>query len=103
MKIMYTLLLSLAILGGAQAQDNKILKAGMGKVRLEFTLDNEGRPIYSVEYGDKAIIKPSAMGFTLANDSAFDKHFVILGSRKQFNRRNLEAGLGRGEFDSRSL
>lgn len=80
MKRIYTFLLSLAMLHAVQAQDNKILKASMGKVSLQFTLNTEGQPEYAVEYGGEAIIKPSAMGFTLANDSAFDKHFVILGS-----------------------
>ena len=52
----------------------------MGKVRLEFVLDNEGRPTYSVAYGDKSVIKPSVMGFTLANDSPLDKSFIVLSS-----------------------
>ncbi|HEX3384958.1 MAG TPA: glycoside hydrolase family 97 N-terminal domain-containing protein, partial [Mucilaginibacter sp.] len=80
MKLIYTFLLSLAVLHLAQAQDGKKLTTSMGRVRLEFMLDNEGRPNYSVYYGDQTVIKPSAMGFTLANDSAFDKHFDILGS-----------------------
>ncbi|HWD89194.1 MAG TPA: glycoside hydrolase family 97 protein [Mucilaginibacter sp.] len=80
MKLIYTFLLSLAVLHLAQAQVGKKLTTSMGRVRLEFMLDYEGRPNYSVYYGDQTVIKPSAMGFTLANDSAFDKHFDILGS-----------------------
>ena len=52
----------------------------MNKVHLEFMLDDEGRPTYSVYYGEKSVIKPSEMGFTLANDSAFDKHFILTSS-----------------------
>jgi len=80
MKRIYTFLLSMAVLHSVQAQDNKVLRASMNKVRLEFTLDDKGQPTYSVYYGDKTVIKPSEMGFTLANDSAFDKHFIVTGS-----------------------
>jgi hypothetical protein len=52
----------------------------MGKVRLEFTLNAEGKPLYSVFYDDKPVIKPSEMGFSLLDDAAFDKNFVPLGS-----------------------
>jgi hypothetical protein len=64
----------------AKAQDNKPIKASMNKVRLEFMLDADGKPLYAVYYGDKPVVKPSAMGFTLANDAAFDRNFVITGS-----------------------
>ena len=80
MKRIYAFLLSMAMLHAVQAQNNKVLKTSMNKVRLEFMLDDEGKPVYSVYYGDKPVIKPSVMGFTLANDSAFDKHFTITSS-----------------------
>ncbi len=70
------------MLHAAKAQDNKLIKASMNKVRLEFMLDAEGKPLYSVYYGEKPVIKPSALGFTLANDSAFDKHFELTGSEQ---------------------
>jgi len=70
----------MAVLHAARGQDSKTLKTSMGKVRLEFVLDNEGRPTYSVAYGDKSVIKPSVMGFTLANDSPLDKSFIVLSS-----------------------
>lgn len=70
------------MLHAAKAQDNKLIKASMNKVRLEFMLDAEGKPLYSVYYGEKPVIKPSALGFTLANDSAFDKHFELIGSEQ---------------------
>ena len=64
MKRIYTFLLSMAMLHAVQAQDNKVLKASMNKVRLEFMLDDKGEPTYSVYYGDNTVIKPSGMGFT---------------------------------------
>ena len=82
MKKAYAFLLCLVMLHTAGAQDNNVVKASMNKVRFEFMLDAGGRPLYSVYYADKPVIKPSAMGFTLANDSAFDKHFVLTGSEQ---------------------
>jgi hypothetical protein len=80
MRKIYTFLFCLFILHAATAQDNKLIKASMDKVRLEFMLDAGGKPLYSVYYGEKPVIKPSAMGFTLANDVPFDKNFEITGS-----------------------
>src|ERR1700759_4130711 len=80
MKKIYICLFSLLIFSHVKAQNDQPIRAGMNKVKLEFMLGGEGKPVYAVYYGDKAIIKPSAMGFTLANDSAFDKHFIVTGS-----------------------
>jgi glucan 1,4-alpha-glucosidase len=80
MKRICAFLLCLAVLPIVKAQNNKVVTASMNKVKFEFTLDSEGSPVYSVYYGEKPVIKPSAMGFTLSNDSAFDKHFELTGS-----------------------
>lgn len=80
MKTICTFLMCLAILHTAKAQDNNVVMASMNKMKLEFMLDPEGKPVYSVYYGDKPVIKPSVLGFTLASDSAFDKHFELTGS-----------------------
>lgn len=70
------------MLQSTMAQDNKVIKVNFSKVRLEFMLDAAGKPIYSIYYGEKPVIKPSAMGFTLANDSALDKGFALTGSEQ---------------------
>lgn len=80
MKLICTLLLSLTLVYNVQSQDNPALKTNLEKVRLEFTLNAEGAPYYAVYYADKDIIKPSAMGFTLAEGTALDKNFEITGS-----------------------
>lgn len=80
MKTVYTFLLCLVMLRAVDAQENKVIRAGMNKVKLEFMLDAAGKPVYSVFYGDKAVIKPSPMGFTLTDDSPFDQNFEVTGS-----------------------
>ena len=79
MKTIYTFLLCLVMLRAADAQENKVIRTSMNKVKLEFMLDAEGKPVYSVFYGDKPVIKPSPMGFTLT-DGTLDKDFELTGS-----------------------
>ena len=56
----------------------------MGKVKLVFRLDGQGEPVYSVTYGDKAVILPSKMGFRLREaDSVFSEGFVMTGVERK--------------------
>ena len=93
MKTAYTLLLCL-VMFVAKAQDNKVIISTMSKVRLAFMLDANGQPNYAVYYGDKTVIKPSAMGFTLANDAPFDKGFIITGSEQSSSDETWKPVLG---------
>ena len=91
MKKIFICLFSLVILGAVKAQDKPVINASMNKVKLNFMLDADGKPAYSVFYGDKPVINNSYLGIKLANDSAFDKNFVLtvllilLKIRNRFN------------------
>ncbi len=78
MKKIAALLLSLFTAGHLIAQNNS-LSASMDKVKLEFKL-NDGKPEYAVYYGGKPIIKPSEMGFKLADNASFTDHFSLSSS-----------------------
>ena len=55
----------------------------IGKVKLTFQLDAQGQPIYSVEYGERAVILPSKMGFRLNEaDSLFTSGFTKMGAER---------------------
>jgi len=82
MKKIFVCLLGFIALGTA-AQNNKAVNASMNKVRLEFTLDGDGRPVYSVTYGQTPVIKPSHLGIKLLNDSNFDDHFELAGADRK--------------------
>ncbi len=69
----------ISLLGNASAQ---VITAGMERVKMDFTLNKSGVPVYSVSYDQKTIIKPSALGFTFVNDDNFNSNFEILGSEK---------------------
>src|ERR1700690_3815943 len=79
--------LCLSVLAGysVRAQEEAVQ---LGKVKLVFRLDAQGEPVYSVNYGDKAVILPSKMGFRLREaDSLFCSGFVV-------------TGVGRAEMDT---
>jgi len=78
----FIFLLSLVIFCDAKAQNNQTIQASMNRVKLSFMLDADGRPVYKVFFGDKPVINNSYLGIKLANDSAFDKHFLLTGSEK---------------------
>jgi len=82
MKRIFVCLFSLVILGAVKAQDKPVINASMNKVKLNFMLDADGKPAYSVFYGDKPVINNSYLGIKLVNDNSFDKDFVLIGSEK---------------------
>ncbi len=69
-----------SLLGHASAQ---AITVSMQKVKMDFMLNKDGVPVYSVSYDQKTIIQPSALGFTFVNNDNFGSNFEILGSEKR--------------------
>jgi len=67
----------------AAAQGQKAISAGMNKVKLEFILDKEGRPAYTMQYDGKPVILKSLLGFTLNDNTALDKNFELTATDKK--------------------
>jgi hypothetical protein len=61
----FTALLWLAFFNSATAQQ---LKSPNEKFVMEFSLQNDGTPSYSLNYKGKAVVKPSKLGLELKND-----------------------------------
>jgi len=51
----------------------------MKKVRLSFTLDREGAPLYEIAFNGKPVLLSSHLGFVLSEDSSFYKGFQWKG------------------------
>ncbi|WP_035669110.1 glycoside hydrolase family 97 protein [Flavobacterium sp. 83] len=62
---LFTALVWLAFLNTANAQQ---LKSPNGKFVMEFSLQNDGTPIYSLNYKGKAVVKTSKLGLELKDD-----------------------------------
>jgi hypothetical protein len=61
--------------------------ASLGKVKMVFTLDKTGTPVYEVSYNNKPVIIPSRLGFKLNVDSLFYTSFQMIGTeRKSFDQ-----------------
>jgi hypothetical protein len=82
MKKVFLLLLSLVITGNVIAQQNKTLEAGMNKVKLRFVLDENGRPAYSVYFGEKTVIAQSFLGIDLTDEASFKDQLEVIGTQK---------------------
>ncbi|MES1249576.1 MAG: glycoside hydrolase family 97 N-terminal domain-containing protein, partial [Chitinophaga rupis] len=67
----------MSLLSSAHAQPTET--AEMKKVRLSFTLDREGTPLYEVTFNGKPVVLPSHLGFVLNEDSVFYKGFQWKG------------------------
>ena len=78
-KTLITLCISLLFL---YTHAQQTLSNALGKVKLSFTLDKNGSPMYEVAYGNKTIIAPSRLGFALDTDSLFYTSFQLLGTEK---------------------
>src|SRR5882762_6147032 len=58
----------------------------MNRVKLSFTLDTQGSPVYEVSFDGKPVILPSHLGFALNEDSVFYKGFRQTGvERRSFD------------------
>lgn len=67
-KILITIL-SGAMLASSCTENSTVLKSPDGEITVDFSLDSEGRPSYSVVFQNETIVAPSAMGFELKGQS----------------------------------
>ncbi len=65
-----------------QLQAQQTQTCTLGKVKLDFSLDKNGSPVYEVTYNNKIIIAPSRLGFALNTDSLFYKSFAVTGTER---------------------
>ena len=76
----------LAFVTPTSAQQRNLTEMSMGRVHLQFTIDPDGKPVYSVDFNQKPILLSSTLGFSLLDDSLFDRDFSELGAdRKMVN------------------
>ncbi|MDP9040689.1 MAG: glycoside hydrolase family 97 protein [Bacteroidota bacterium] len=81
--IAYFFVLSLFMEARAQQAET----ASLGKVKMTFTLDQNGTPFYEITYDNRPVLLPSRLGFKLNVDSVFYTAFHITGTeRKSFDQ-----------------
>jgi hypothetical protein len=78
-QFLFTALIWLAFFSPAKSQQ---LKSPNGKFVMEFSLQNDGTPSYSLNYKNKAVVKPSKLGLELKNDKkSLLNDFTVLDSK----------------------
>jgi len=80
MKKIFACLFSVFIFTQVTAQQTGALSAAMDNVRLDFKLDNSGRPFYNVSYKSKQVINSSRLGIKILDDAALDSNFEIIST-----------------------
>ncbi|MFV8365499.1 glycoside hydrolase family 97 protein [Flavobacterium sp. XS1P27] len=78
-QFLFTALMWLAFFSPAQSQQ---LKSPNGKFVMEFSLQNDGTPSYSLNYKNKAVVKPSKLGLELKNDKkSLLNDFIVVDTK----------------------
>ena len=76
---MKKLLIPLFLLTGAMEMAAAGITSPDGCLRLDVDVDSAGRPLYSLEYKNRTIVKPSLLGLR-ADETAFTSGFRIAGT-----------------------
>ncbi|WKL42517.1 glycoside hydrolase family 97 protein [Flavobacterium sp. ZE23DGlu08] len=78
-QFLFTALMWLTFFSPAKSQQ---LKSPNGKFVMEFTLQDDGTPSYSLNYKNKAVVKPSKLGLELKNDKkSLLNDFTVVDSK----------------------
>lgn len=70
-------LLALFMSGAAMAES---IISPDGQLRLNFSVNPQGEPVYELSYKGKAVIKPSKLGLELKNDPGLMNGFTLAGT-----------------------
>lgn len=72
----FFLLLFLGVTAGMRAEQ---LVSPNGQLRLNFSVNAQGEPVYELYYKDKVVIKPSKLGLELKDDPGLMNGFTLVG------------------------
>ena len=81
MRVIKTFILLLLLAFTASAEPP--LEISREKVKLQFSIDEEGKPVYSVLFNGREVVKPSSLGFSLDIDSLFYKNFTLIAADRK--------------------
>ncbi len=83
-------ILCITVFQSVFAQSKNAASSSLGKINIQFTLDENGQPAYSVFFNQKPVILSSALGFSLIDDSLFYKDFVMTGTEEKMVDENWQ-------------
>lgn len=83
MKFSLYCVLCFVVFQPASVQQSKLFETGMNKIKLLFSLDEKGSPVYQVYFNQKPVILPSKLGFALSDKSRLYEGFKVIGTEKK--------------------
>ena len=78
---MRTIFVLLGLLAASVAVKAQTLTSPDGNFKMQFHLSDEGKPVYSLIYKEKEVIKESKMGFQITPSIAFDRNFSVVETK----------------------
>lgn len=78
---MRTIFVLLGLLAASVAVKAQTLTSPDGNFKMQFHLSDEGKPVYSLIYKEKEVIKESKMGFQISPSIAFDRNFSVVEAK----------------------
>jgi glucan 1,4-alpha-glucosidase len=69
--------LALAMFFSSLPLSAEALVSPNGNLKLEFTLNAQGRPVYELSYKDKPVVKPSGLGLDLSKGTGLTEGFTL--------------------------
>lgn len=81
----------LFLVGFVNAQD---LKSPNGNLTMKFHLDQNGTPVYTLNFKQKAVIQESKMGFVIKSDILLNKGFQVAETKFQSENSTWKPVLG---------
>lgn len=78
---MRTIFVLLGLLAASVTVKAQTLTSPDGNFKMQFHLSDEGKPVYSLIYKEKEVIKESKMGFQISPSIAFDRNFSIVETK----------------------
>ncbi|MET0393164.1 MAG: glycoside hydrolase family 97 protein [Chitinophagaceae bacterium] len=77
-------MIAIALLLAMQCRaQEKEISVSLDKVTLAFQVDQNGRPLYRVDYNGQPVVLSSSLGFSLDADSSFFKSFRLAGTENR--------------------
>ena len=78
---MRTIFVLLGLLAASVTVKAQTLTSPDGNFKMQFHLSDEGKPVYSLIYKEKEVIKESKMGFQITPSIAFDRNFSVVETK----------------------
>ena len=79
---MRTIFVLLGLLAASVTVKAQTLTSPDGNFKMQFHLSDEGKPVYSLIYKEKEVIKESKMGFQITPSIAIDHNFSIIETQE---------------------